>query len=308
MVNFSVFNELSLPLDVNTVKEKFGIFFKLLTQLKNQNLNQIRMSDNFKNYPILNDITFQQFLGQQKDKDFERRLKGWFINSSIVEINTPIIQDNEGTQIETQQTNEYFYKDTATNGGLACCDIWNTIAISFDSSSEWDKDNVSIERNALDKNGNIAKTSVEIKHASKINHLQSHTIFFNKLQHEINQSITKENLWNKKDEFFPQVIVFCPKVEQQIKTIDKTVFGRAISILRDIELKQKKITDFNCSLESQSVGQNPKLKQHRMFTIDGKQEFIENHIKSLPSNYRIYFLERGDKIYIGYIGRHLPLK
>jgi hypothetical protein len=37
MVNFSVFNELSLPLDVNTAKEKFGIFFNLLTQLKNQN-------------------------------------------------------------------------------------------------------------------------------------------------------------------------------------------------------------------------------------------------------------------------------
>jgi hypothetical protein len=63
-------------------------------------------------------------------------------------------------------------------------------------------------------------------------------IFFNLLEQLKNQSITKENLWNKKDEFFPQVIVFCPEVERQIKTIDKTVFGRAISILRDIELKQ----------------------------------------------------------------------
>lgn len=124
------------------------------------------------------------------------------MDSSIVEINSPIIQENEGVQIETQQTNEYFYKDTTTNGGLSYCDIWSTIAISFNSSSEWDKGNISIERNALDENDNIAKTFVEIKHTSKIEHLQSHTIFFDKLQHEINQSITKENLWNKKISFF----------------------------------------------------------------------------------------------------------
>lgn len=301
MVNFSVFNELSLPIDANTAKEKFGIFFNLLTQLKNKNLNKIRMSDDFKNYQILNNINFEQFLGQQKDRDFKTRLKG-FINSNIVKINSPIIQENEGAQIATQRTNEYFYKGTTTNGGLACCDIWNTIAISFDSSSEWDKDNISIKRNAL------AKTSIEIKHASKESHLQSHTVFFNVLKKEINQNITQKNLWSKKYKFFPQVIVFCPEVKKQIKTIDKIVFGRAISILRDIELKQKKITDFKWSSESQSVSQNPKLKQHRMFTINGKHEFIKNHIKSLPNKYRIYFLERGNKIYIGYIGKHLPLE
>ncbi len=202
MVNFSVFNELSLPLDVNTVKEKLGIFFKLLTQLKNQNLNTIRTSDDFKNYQILKNITFQQFLGQQKDKDFKTKLTGFVVNSTIVEINSPIIQENEGTQIETQQTNEYFYKDTTTNGGLACCDIWNTIAISFDSSSEWDKGNISIERNALDENGNIAKTSVEIKHASKADHLQSHTDFFNVLKKKSTKVLPKRTCGIKEMNFF----------------------------------------------------------------------------------------------------------
>jgi hypothetical protein len=45
-----------------------------------------------------------------------------------------------------------------------------------------------------------------------------------------------------------------------------------------------------------------------MFTVNGKQEFVENHIKSLPKRYRIYFLKKENKIYIGYIGKHLPLK
>jgi hypothetical protein len=59
----------------------------------------------------------------------------------------------------------------------------------------------------------------------------------------------------------------------------------AISILRDIERNQKKITDFNCSPESQTVSQKPKLKRRRMFTVDGERKFFTNHIKSLPSKY-----------------------
>lgn len=307
MVDFSVFNELSLPLDKDKAKYKFGIFLKLLEKLRSKNLNKIRMSSDFKNYQILKDVTFQKFLGQQKDIEFKRRLKG-FITSSIVEIDSPIIQENEKEQIVNQQINEYFYKRATTSGGLACCDIWNTISISFDSSPEWDKDSIDIKRNTIDNDDNIVNDCVKIKHASKKNHLQSHTDFFKALEKEIKQNITKENLWNKKGEFFPQVVAFCPEVEQQIKTINKIVFKRVISILRDIELNHKQITDFNWSPESQSVIKNPKLKERRLFTVNGRKEFFENHIKSLPDKYRIYFLERGSKIHIGYIGKHLPLK
>jgi hypothetical protein len=38
-----------------------------------------------------------------------------------------------------------------------------------------------------------------------------------------------ENLWLKKDSFFPEIIIFCPEIEQQIKTIDKTIFTVAQS-------------------------------------------------------------------------------
>jgi hypothetical protein len=53
-------------------------------------------------------------------------------------------------------------------------------------------------------------------------------------------SIAKENLWLEKDIFFPEIIVFCPEIEQQIKTIDRAIFGSAISILRAVERNQKK--------------------------------------------------------------------
>ncbi|CAC9965940.1 hypothetical protein [uncultured Gammaproteobacteria bacterium] len=304
MVNFSVFNELSLPLEKHTAQENFGVFFDLLKQLKYRDLNQIRMSSEFKNYDILEGVSFGEFIGNQ-EIDFKNRLRE-FVSNQVIKIDSPIIKNND-IKSNVLSEIEYFYHNDTTNGGLACCDILNAIALSFDSDSQWDNSLINIKKKALDENANITKDTVQIKHASKASHLPLHNSFFSALRKEIKQEITRKNLWAKKDEFFPQVIVFCPEIEQQIATIDKTVFDCAISILRDVESKQKKITDFNYSSEGQSVAQNPSLKQHRLFTIDGKQKFVENHIKSLPSKYRIYFLEKGNKIYIGYIGKHLPL-
>jgi hypothetical protein len=302
VVDFSVFNELSLPLNVRTAQAKFGLFFELLKELSEKGLNQIRMSDNFKNYSILKDVTFYQFLGQA-DRDFQTRLKS-FINNQVIKISNPIIQEEDSEQRKAQQVSKYSYDNNPTAGGLACCDIWDTIAVSFDSD-EWGNSNIDIQKKSIDESAN---TPISVKHASKKAHLSSHQNFFNALEKEAKLGITKENLWLKKDSFFPEIIVFCPEIEQQIKTIDKTIFTRAISILRDIERKQKKITDFNCSPESQTVSQKPKLKRYRMFTVDGERKFFTNHIKNLSSGYRIYFFEKENKIYIGYIGKHLPLQ
>jgi hypothetical protein len=306
MVNFSVFNELSLPLCEHSAEDEFRTLFALLEQLRNEGLNQIRMSDDFKDYHILRNVTFEKFIGQQKT-DFQTRLKS-FVNNQTIKINTPIINESEQEQQETMNSCEYFFNDKPNYDGLACADIWNTIAVSFDSNLQWNKDKIILTKQELSKNDNVTKCTIQIKHTSRINHLQSHKNFFDILQEENKQKITRKNLWNKKDKFFPNLIVFCPEVEQQIEKIDKQVFDCAMSILRDIDLKKKNITDFNWSTESQSVAQNTKLKKYRMFTVNGKQEFVENHIKSLPKRYRIYFLKKENKIYIGYIGKHLPLK
>ena len=72
MVNFSVFNELSLPL--KDIKE-FENFFEVLTLLRNLGLEKIRMDRKFTEYPeILPNLTFQQLIGQVSDRDKKRRL------------------------------------------------------------------------------------------------------------------------------------------------------------------------------------------------------------------------------------------
>lgn len=308
MVRFSVFNELSLPFSTNVnVVEAFNCFFKLLTEIKNKGLDTLRMSDDFKNYEILENVNFQQFVGQQIDRDFERKILSFLANGVIL-IDSPIIKDEDDNEHDIMCGSEYFYSQQETSGGLACCDIWGTLAISFNSDTKWDTDKIILKRNDLSDDGGIVERNINIRHSSKSKHLQMHQPFFDDLEKELKLNITQENFWKKRASFFPNVIVFCPEVESQITKLDKGMFQQAISILRDVESKRKSITEFKHNGEGQTVRNNPILKRMRCFTIDNKKVFFEQHVKSLPNSYRIYYLEQSENVHIGYIGKHLKGK
>jgi len=306
MVRFSVFNELSLPFSTDrNIVVKFIGFFKLLEELKKRGLNTLRLSKEFKNYEILQGVNFQKFVGQQKDIDFRRKIVSVLINDGVVLVESPIIQENEVQEQHTIDGNQYFYQTQSNNNGLACCDVWNTIAVSFNSDIIWNVDNIVLKKHILLPNGDLDEQKINIRHSSKIEHLDSHRGYFDYLENEISLGITQEVFWDRKDDYFPNIISFCPEVESQIVKLDKIVFQQAISILRDVETERKLITDFNHSRESQTVRNNPELESMRMFTLNGRKTFFENHVKSLPHNYRIYFIACDNSVHIGYIGKHL---
>jgi hypothetical protein len=84
---------------------------------------------------------------RQADRDFQTRLKS-FINNQVIKISNPIIQEEDSEQRKAQQVSKYFYDNNPTTGGLACCDIWDTIAVSFDSD-EWGNSNIDIQSSNL---------------------------------------------------------------------------------------------------------------------------------------------------------------
>ena len=300
MVNFSVFNELSLPL--RDIKE-FEPFFSLLRDLRILGLEKIRMDRKFTSYPeILPNITFQQLVGQLTDRNKKRRLLS-FLNNSISVIESPLIFEDEEER-EQLLENEYFYNNKTTIGGLACCDIWNTIAVSFLSHERWSSYNIHLQKESILAN----KREIYIRHISKSEHIKAHKDFFDEIENELKLEINQSDFWDRRDEFFPNKIIFSKEVEKQIQNLDLYIFQQAMGILRDVEKNRKLITDFSHSGESKSVKQDETLKKQRYFTVEDKKVFFENHIKSLPNANRIYFLEQGDKIFIGYIGKHLPTK
>lgn len=293
MVKFSVFNELSLPIPHESL---FGSFFEVLENLKIAGLDKIRMDREFTHYSeILPNTTLQQFFGQLQDRDKKTKLRS-FINNSINIIETPLINDNEidglGEKIEPQ----YIFEGQSTLGGLACADIWGTIAISFASAKKWESPLITLAKDS---------TSIDIKHISDEVHISEHQDFFEAFEQWLQFDITPLNFWAKKDELFKEKIIFCDEVKKQIINIDTNIFSQALSILRDIENETKCLTDFTISGESVSVEQNPGLKKLREFEVDGQKEYFQNHIKNLSNGYRIHYFEKNTKIYIGYIGKHL---
>ena len=293
MVKFSVLNEFSLPIPH---KSLFGSFFQVLENLKKVGLDKIRMDQEFTQYPeILPNTTLQQFLGQLQNPDEKTRLIR-FINNGISIIESPLINDDEIDSLGKRIEPQYIFEGQSTFGGLACTDIWGTVAISFQSDEKWNNSLVE-----LDKDG----AKISVKHISDSTHIQIHKDFFDALEQCIQLDIKPSNFWERRNELFKTKIIFCDEVEKQIKTIDTVIFSRAISILRDIENGIKCLSDFTISGESTSVEQDLKLKKLREFEIDNQKEYFQNHIKNLPNGYRIHYFEKNDKIYIGYIGTHL---
>ncbi|QIR75281.1 hypothetical protein FA592_03185 [Sulfurospirillum diekertiae] len=296
MVKFSVFNELSLPIPHESL---FGSFFQVLEHLKIVGLDKIRMDLEFTQYPeILPHTTFQQFFGQLQDPDKKTRLRS-FISNGICVLESPLFANDEEIDSLGEKIGPcYLFEGHSTLGGLACADIWGTIAVSFASAEKWKNPLI-----ALDKDS----TSIDIKHISDEAHISIHQDFFNAFEEWLQLDITPLNFWSKKDELFKEKIIFCEEVKKQIINIDTVIFSQAVAILRSIETGEKALSDFVTSGESLSVEQDSDLKKLREFTIEGTKAYFQNHIKK-PNGYRIHYFEKDDKIYIGYIGKHLKTK
>lgn len=298
MVNFSVFNELSLPFDSQyNADNGFVEFFKVLNKLKEQNLSKIRIDKNFKEYEILQDIYLQQFVGQVNKISLRDRILE-FLSNQTIKIETPLIRDEELDNIEDEFDYNYSYNGESTLGGLACSYIWNTIAVSFNSCPQWDNDLVRICKN---------ENHVDVKHISKIEHIEQHVDFFNALEEELKLSVTKQNFWSRRTELFTK-IKFTKNIEDQIRTLDIHVFKKAISILRDLETNTKILSDLDISPEGETVRTNQRLRAMREFYIEDEKCFFEKHIKNFASGYRMHYLEKEEYIYIGYMGIHLDTK
>ena len=126
-------------------------------------------------------------------------------------------------------------------------------------------------------------------------------------------------IWERQSLLFKR-IELCPEIETQLKSV-----GSIKQILRTLLLlddycvtswnngrfNYNEAMKFNSALdistESTSTNNNSKKKQERLFKLpNGKTEYFDLHIKP-KENLRIYIFPDNLKIYIGYIGAHLPI-
>ena len=300
MVDYSILNTKSLPfLSKEDFYRELQNFFLILNYLIDKGYyTSIRSIVDIKSLDIVKGINLQKLLGEIRDRDMKRRVTSLFTNQ-IIPFEYPISTTGEELGLL-----EYRYLDERVDE-IGYADIFQTLLISFNSSEKWDKDRLNLKKIILEESGDYTEREVEIYNTSRVEHLESNLEIFEKIDNEKIESLVKNfketyRVIFKKLEFGIDVI-------KNIEYLDKRVLRDAIAILYQLEIGKKELTDFKCSGESESVMNNPELKERRKFKMEnGEEYYMFQHIKNLPNGNRIYFHKKSDeKIYIGYIGKHL---
>lgn len=300
MVDYSILNTKSLPfLSKEDFYRELQNFSMILNYLRDKGYyTSIRSIVDIKSLDIVKGINLQKLLGEIRDRDMKRRVTSLFTNQ-IIPFEYPISITGEELGLL-----EYRYLDERVDE-IGYADIFQTLLISFNSSEKWDKDRLNLKKIILEESGDYTEREVEIYNTSRVEHLESNLEIFEKIDNEKIESLVKNfketyRVIFKKLEFGIDVI-------KNIEYLDKRVLRDAIAILYQLEIGKKELTDFKCSGESESVLNNPELKERRKFKMEnGEEYYMFQHIKNLPNGNRIYFHKKSDeKIYIGYIGKHL---
>ncbi len=300
MVDYSILNTKSLPfLSKEDFYRELQNFSMILNYLRDKGYyTSIRSIVDIKSLDIVKGINLQKLLGEIRDRDMKRRVTSLFTNQ-IIPFEYPISTTGEELGLL-----EYRYLDERVDE-IGYADTFQTLLISFNSSEKWDKDRLNLKKIILEESGDYTEREVEIYNTSRVEHLESNLEIFEKIDNEKIESLVKNfketyRVIFKKLEFGIDVI-------KNIEYLDKRVLRDAIAILYQLEIGKKELTDFKCSGESESVMNNPELKERRKFKMEnGEEYYMFQHIKNLPNGNRIYFHKKSDeKIYIGYIGKHL---
>lgn len=125
-----------------------------------------------------------------------------------------------------------------------------------------------------------------------------------------------EALWERKELLFERIIL-CPDIEsnlkntishfspikQALKALEK--YCKENWIIGSFSYQDARKKGLNISPESDSTMKQEKLKKQRMFKLpNGRAECFELHLKL--GDIRIHIFPDNLKVYIGYIGTHLP--
>lgn len=289
MVNYVVFNSQSLPFkDEHSFKENLSEFIEIFKKLS---LGRYYTKIMIKGTPF--NVEFYKGVNilQIKNRDLKTKMLSLIINHFI-----------EMDYNDDFNSLEYRYKNNE-NKEMGYVHKYDTFLISFLLSDEWKNPKIELQKIFFEE-GNLVINNVSIDNLSQENHFLIHK---NKLESKGSEIIDLliDNFPKNKTIFFNKIIVN-RVVEEKINTLPHDVWKKAVEIMYNLEFGYKNITDYEWSDESDTVKQNPRLKRERLFKFDnGESLYVFTHIKNFSQFYRMYYLEKDNKIFICYLGPHL---
>ena len=299
-----VFNELSIEeyaLDSSIAKRWMSEFIDTILAIKvlNSTKRNLRTRSDFNSLQLAPDYTLAQW---RNDPNVDRESQS-FLRSLQNRSDSPLPEDIIDENIEVK----YQIQKPI---GLCYAFVYDLLAISLQSSPEWDYSLIDIEVIEMNDSGDLETTPNIIKHVSCKNHIREHQEWLdNQVKIKVIDGL---NIWQQKKKLFPS-LDFCDNVHEGLKNI-----GKGEKILMQIRSKlsklekccknwteaEFKLDDLASKASPESESRLQRLEQKLSFICpDGEKRKFSLHVRMTPGAWRLYFFPlRPGKIVIGYIG------
>ncbi len=299
-----VFNELSIEIpakDISTAQKWMSEFINTILAIKPPpgSKRKLRTKSDFNYLLLAPQYTVAQWRNDP-NLDLERRR---FLRT-LQDKNDPPLPDIADPGIEVV----YQAKQSI---GLCYAFVFNSLAISFQSSSQWDSSLIEIEVTAIDDDEELVPKIENVIHASCKTHIQEHDQWIS--DHIKIKVYDGSDLWNQKEELFPS-LEFCGNVSRQLQNLGngEPILKQIIKRLLELEdyCKNWQFGSFDSSkiatkITPESDSRKKELEKKLTFQCpDGSTHLFSYHARMTPGAWRLHFYpeEKSQKIIIGYIG------
>lgn len=304
-------NELSVKpvhtkLQVEALMNKFVL--SAIEAEKSLMLNQLRIDETLGN--SLYDLYLMEnySIGQWvEDRCQDRDVQQKFL--SIVSL-SPLINEKE----QERFCSENCICRGELAKGMKAALVYGTYCINFLTEDFWNVTSIPVEREYWEEDC-IKTEQMAVRCFSTVEHVNAHIDYFLQQQQECLQR--SRELWDKRTEFFPN-LVLCPSVKGQISRLGKsTDLGNVIERLRVLDQVASKWESGNLNCGAINKQYNLTIHSESQLTLDnygtsrrfalpnGDKKVFVLHL--LVGDLRIHFYpdEKEHILYIGYIGVHL---
>ncbi|TKG91477.1 hypothetical protein EYV94_20835 [Puteibacter caeruleilacunae] len=319
-MEYFIFNDSSIPFkseeDANV---NFPIFLRLIENGLEKGLKAVRVCDEDSSRWFNTQLTEGKYIFDWvNEQDNDRRI---LIKSLFQRTDYPYIPESEFYLNNRHQLSEFYLKDDSDCmvPSLGATYLLDQISVSYLSDERWDKHEIEIVGKELTDAGDRVY-EVAVGNCANLEHWK---VWKKQIETDRLESLREGNeLWQNREQEFPN-LVFVGRTDKQLKdlSISKGMFTQLVDVLKGLNGycesggnysvdDLKGALGFSLSDESESVKQDPRLRRHRLFDVNGKKCFFGLHAKGFNSAFRLYFLpvSSENKIYIGYFGPHLPTK
>lgn len=302
------FNELSVKEASNkeTAKEWMANLMAVYNKAQRKGFKELKTTEAFINITLAPGYKLIDWI---HDPSIDRELRRLF---QIKVSKSPFIENLLVKKDEEVDLLHEFKRKGRMAAGLGAAYLFDSLAVSFDNSSEWDNHLIELDISEyFEEEEKIIQFTEKIKHSSKLIHLDYLKEWIeNKKKHSIPNG---KLLWLKQKELFPH-LKFCENVESQISFLTNVnpEFNQVIKRLFELESycsrwKSGIFTGegFPSKVTPESESRLTKFKDKLIILcLDGESRLFSWHARYTPGAGRIHFAPDNSKkvIYIVYIG------